>query len=405
MANVEFDNTGEAFEADRYGTYAMLRREGAVHRRVMKSGWVIHDVTRYQDVVGVLRDRRFRTVKFAPELVEQLLQQPESPLHTLARIVDCVLLVKDDEDHRRLRSLVNRAFTPRVVQDLQPRIAALVDDMLGEPLATGGLDIIEQLAAPLPVIVIAELLGLPTSDYPLLKRWSDRTATFIDGTIREQGLPEAAEAATEMGAYLEGIFAARRKEPRDDLISGLVHATVDGERLTENEVLATTWLVLAAGHETTTNLIGNGMLALMQHRDQWERLCADPTLIGSTVEELLRFDAPVQATSRIPVEDVEVAGFPIAAGEETLVYLASANRDSDVFDDPERLDIARADNRHVSFGFGAHFCVGAALARLEAQEVIAALARRAPNMVWDGRTPQWRKGLILRGLERLDVAL
>lgn len=404
MTEIEFDNTGAAFEADRYGTYAMLRRESPVHRRVMKSGWVIHDVTRYQDVVSVLRDRRFRTVKFAPEIVEQLLKQPDSPLHTLARIVGSVLLVKDDDDHRRLRGLVNKAFTPRVVQDLRPRIAALVDTMLQEPLRRGGLDIIADLAAPLPVIVIAELLGLPTSDYPLLKRWSDRTATFIDGTIREQGLPQAAEAATEMGAYLEDVFAARRREPREDLISGLVHATVDGERLTENEVLATTWLVLAAGHETTTNLIGNGMLAMMQHHDQYERLCSDPSLIGSAVEELLRFDAPVQATSRIPFEDVEVAGRTVAAGEETLVYLASANRDPEVFDDPDRLDIGRADNRHVSFGHGAHFCVGAALARLEAQEVVGALARCAPGMAWDGQPPKWRKGLILRGLERLDVS-
>jgi cytochrome P450 len=227
--------------------------------------------------------------------------------------------------------------------------------------------------------------------------------TFIDGTIRDQGIASAAAAADELCAYMERIIEARRREPRDDLISGLVAARDQGDRLDTNELLGTIALIMGAGHETTTNLIGNGMLALLRNPDQLDRLRREPERIGSAVEELLRFDSPVQLTSRIPLRDLVVSGEPVGRGREVVVFLGSGNRDPEVFTDPDVLDIARDEARPLSFGHGAHFCLGASLARLEGQVAIAALVERLPNLKLASDELAWRPGIVLRGLRSLPL--
>jgi cytochrome P450 len=265
------------------------------------------------------------------------------------------------------------------------------------------MDLRTDFAAPLPIIVIAELLGLPPGDRVQLREWSDRMATFIDGTIRDAGIPEAAVAADQMCAYMERIIELRRREPRDDLISALALAHEEGDQLSDDELLATIGLILAAGHETTTNLIGNGVLALLRHPDQLAALRREPERIDTAVEELLRFDSPVQTTSRIPTREIEVRGVRIPAGREVGLYLGSANHDPEVFTDPAVLDITRNEGRHLSFGYGAHFCLGASLARLEGQLAILALTERLPALQLAEPDLTWRSGIVLRGLKRLPL--
>jgi cytochrome P450 len=290
-----------------------------------------------------------------------------------------------------------------MVESMRPRIEAIVDELLAEITPRGEMDLLTDYAAPLPIIVIAELLGMPPEDRVQLRSWSDRMATFIDGTIRDAGIPEAAVAADAMCAYMESIIEQRRREPKDDLISALVSAREEKDQLSDDELLATIGLILGAGHETTTNLIGNGVLALLRHPDQLAKLRREPELIETAVEELLRFDSPVQATSRIPIRDIEVRGVAIPAGREIGLYLGSANHDPEVFPDPEVLDITRDDGRHLSFGHGIHFCLGAALARLEGQIAIRALAERLPGLKLASSDLTWRSGIVLRGLKQLPV--
>jgi cytochrome P450 len=403
-----FDFTRPAFRRDPYATYRALRESAPLHcvQGAIGRFWVL---TRHADVTAVLRDPRMsveRVARLAPAPLAPG-TDPES-LHPLARalrVFSRVMLFRDPPDHTRLRGLVGRAFTPRMVEALRPRIAALVHELLA-PLADGAaFDVVTELAEPLPILVIAELLGLPAGDRQDLKRWSDDLAALLDGSIALQHLGPASQSAVEVLAYLREQLAARRRSPREDLISAMLAARDRDENLDDDEILATTLLVMGAGHETTTNLIGNAVLALLRHPDQLARLRREPGLGPAAVEEFLRFDSPVQATARVARTPIELHGRTIPAGEEIGLLLGAANRDPDAFPEPDRFDVGRGDARHLSFGHGVHFCLGANLARLEAELAVAGLLARAPRLAAAASddTLEWRPGWLLRGLLRLPV--
>jgi hypothetical protein len=406
---VELDFESEEFRSDPYPVYARLRREAPVARGDRRGFWLL---TRHADVISVLRDPRSSVDRpFQPKPPSDPDVDPTT-LHPLARALRAlsrVMLFRDPPDHTRLRGLVSRAFTPRTVLRLRPRIQGIADELLAEPLARGSLEAIGELAAPLPLLVIAELLGLPREMRADLKRWSDDLAIMLDGSVAPKYIGRAVSSAVQFVDYLRGVVAERRRAPQEDLISDMLAAR-DAEAggsgaLDEDEVLGTSLLVLAAGHETTTHLIGNGLLALLRHPEEQARLRADPKLLPVAVEEMLRFEPPVQATSRVVLEDVEIGGVRIPAGDELGLILAAANRDPEIFAEPDRFDVARADNPHLSFGFGIHFCLGAALARLECEIAIATLLARTRSLALAADRLERRPGFLFRGVEALPVAL
>jgi hypothetical protein len=394
-----FDPQDPAFQADPYPVYAVLRDQAPCYVGRVRS-FPFHFVTRYEDVAAALRDPRLSAKKYPDDMLAEGV--PDS-FRRLGELLTHMMLLKDAPDHTRLRGLVNKAFTPRVVDGLRPRAAAIVEELLDVVQPSGRMDVIRDLATPLPVIVIAELLGIPGADRERFKQWSDEIAVVMDGSIRTAGLPAAARSAGELAAYLGTQVAARRASPRDDLLSRLIAARDREDALSEEELIATCVLILLAGHETTTNLIGNGMLALGEQPEAQERLRRDPALARSAVEETLRFDSPVQLTSRVALERVEIAGVPIEPGVEVDLSFGAANRDPAQFPDPDRFDVERAPNRHLSFGLGAHFCLGAPLARLEAQVAFEAIAARIPGWKLERAGIRRRPGLVLRGLESLPI--
>jgi unspecific monooxygenase len=313
----------------------------------------------------------------------------------------------DPPDHTRLRGLVNKAFTPRVVESLRPRIVEIVDDLMGALAGRTEFDVIEDLAYPLPVQVICEMLGVPAEDHVKFREWSREAARSLDPdfVLPPEVQERRQKAFDEFSAYFAELVAKRRADPRNDLLSGLIAAEEQGQKLTENELVATGLLLLIAGHETTVNLIANGMLALLRHPGQMDRLRQEPQIVQSAVEELLRFDPPVQLTARVALEDIDIGGDVLKKGQMAVLLLASANRDPDQFADPEVLDLTRADNRHLSFGMGIHFCLGAPLARIEGQIAIGALARRLVNPRLAQDVQRYKENLVLRGLEALPVAV
>ena len=386
--------------SDPYPLYKRLREKDPVHRSHAIFGWVLF---RHADCLELLRDPRFSAddrnfVGFARQqaiAVADGLADPDGK-------DEPVMLRRDPPDHTRLRGLVNKAFTPRAIETLRQRVEEIADEILDNLVKRREFDLIEDFAVPLPVTVIAEMLGVPTKDLALFKRWSDHLVGFLD----PQASPGAAvlrRTADEFFAYMGNIAAERRRQPTDDLMTALVQAEEQGRHLSEQELHGTLALLLAAGNETTTNLIGNGMLALLQHPRELERLREQPELIDGAIEELLRWDSPVQFTMRIPTADLEFRGNRFKKGEAVIAVLGSANRDPSIFPDPDRLDIGRAESRHLSFGYGIHFCLGAQLARLEAQIAFRELLRRMPDLRMPEFKPRWRRLTFLRGLERLPL--
>jgi cytochrome P450 len=390
---------GPRMLANPYPYYARLRRADPVHWAAQFGGWVL---TRYADVTALLR-----SPDVSSDRVASARQRFGPQFCGLDEVREHSMLNADPPRHTRLRLLVNKAFTPRTVEGLATFIKKFVDDVLGAAAARGRMDLMADLAFPLPATVIAEMLGVPPQDRDRFKKWSDQTTAAI-GNLPSNLSPEvvrkAVRAMAELVSYLRGIIAQRRAEPRDDLLSALVKAQEEGDRLSDAELLGNSVLLLNAGHETTTNLIGNGTLALLRHPDQWRRLRDDPELIPTAVEELLRYDSPVQFTSRILKADMELGGKSLRAGQVVLLLLGAANRDPEQFSDPDRLDVGRPDNKHVAFGLGPHFCLGAPLARLEGRIVLEALLRRMPDLRLDGPTPRYRQNFNLRGVETLPVA-
>jgi cytochrome P450 len=302
--------------------------------------------------------------------------------------------------------LVVKAFTPRIVENLRPRIQSLVDEMLDSVQPKGEMDIIADLAYPLPATVIMEMIGIPLADRDRMKTWSDQQVAYLSvGRPNAETADLYRSSQFEMMEYYRGLIAERRRSPQDDLLSGLIAAEEAGDRLSELEMLTTCVFLLVAGHETTTNLIGNGMLALLQFPDQLEKLRTDPGLMRNAVEELLRYDAPVHRPARIAAEDFELGGRTICRGQLIWQLLGAANRDPAEFPDPNRLDLARANaGRHVAFNSGSHFCLGAPLARAEAAIAIGTLLLRLPKMRLATDTPDWNENMHFRGLKRLSVA-
>jgi cytochrome P450 len=388
------------FRADPYPVYRALQAKHRVYSSRLLAGTYL--LPRYDDIVAVLADPRFSVDRRETDVFKRL--QPFRGLSPdFVATIQSALLTTDPPAHTRLRRMVNKAFTPRVVEGLRARVQALVDELLDAVAARGEMELIRDLAYPLPVIVIADLLGIPREDRERIKEWSDTLALLLDPLQAVDGLTPTERAYHEITAYMRPIFTLRREQPRDDLISALVAVEDDGQRLSETELLALSMLILGAGHETTTNLIANGVLALLRHPDQRRRLQDDPSLIGSAVEEFLRYDSPVQLTDRAVTVDCEIAGQPIRRGAVVALLLGAANRDPSRFADPDRLDIDRHDNHHLSFGHGAHFCLGAALARLEAQIAIATLLRRFPDFDGQQTPAQWKRSMVLRGPIALRV--
>jgi cytochrome P450 PksS len=312
------------------------------------------------------------------------------------------MLHMDPPDHTRLRALVSKAFTPKLIEQMRERVQRLTDELLNDVQERGHMDLIRDYALPVPMTIIAEMLGVPVEDRHKFRHWS--RALFLSSTW---GLLKAIPNALALLRYLRRIIKKRRADPQDDLISALIRAEEAGDTLSEEELLAMAGLLLVAGHETTVNLIGNGMLALLENPEQMQKLRNNPALIKSAIEELLRYTSPVEsATERYAREDLTIAGVTIRRGEMVGAVIASANRDERQFTNPDSLDITREPNKHLSFGLGTHFCLGAPLARLEGQIAISTLLRRAPDLrlTVGPSALRWRPGLILRGLEALPVA-
>lgn len=394
MADLVFNPMDPAFVADPYPTYHRLRAEDPVHHSPL-GFWIL---TRYDDVAMALRDPRLAKEAIAAFIAARF-----------GRAVPALglsMLDRDPPDHTRLRSLVSKAFTPRVVEGLRPHIQEIVDGLLDRVQDAGAMDLIEQFAYPLPVIVICELLGVPVEDHERFKGWSLDIARGLDSILLppDSEVPRRSIASRHaLADYFRELIARRRAAPRDDMLSALIAAEEAGDRLSEEELLATCILLLIAGHETTVNLIGNGTLALLRHPDQLRKLRENPGLIGSAVEELLRYDGPVQRTARIPSEDIVIDGHTIGKGEMVMPFIGAADRDPAQFREPDRLDITRTDNRHLAFGWGIHFCLGAPLARVEGQIAINTLVQRLPKLALAADTPQFRQSLTLRGLSSLPV--
>ncbi|MCV7009303.1 cytochrome P450 [Mycobacterium gordonae] len=359
-------------------------------------------LTRYRDVHSVLRDPRFSVERLrAPLMRDNLDRMPEFLRQSATGMRS--MLIMDPPDHTRVRKLVNQAFTPKRVAALRGHIEVIVRELVDEAQAKGSFDLIHDVAEPLPAIVIAELLGVPAEDHRQFRQWS---SAMINGFASPGAEARAtgAEAARQIFDYLADIIAARRRAPREDLISAMIAAQEERDALTDAELLATGNLLLLAGHETTTNLIGNGTLALLREPDQWKRLGKEPALLPTAIEELLRYDGPVQATVRVALEDVAIDDQVIPEGSLVLVSIGSANHDPDTFENPDQLDLARVPNPHLAFGFGTHFCLGAPLARLEARLALDALTQRFPGLSLMNDRPVYRTNPVLRGLTSLDVA-
>ena len=413
---------------DPYAFYCSLRNAKPVLRApVEASGPGLWILTRYRDVERMFRDPRFSAVRHHSPLVRRFVDGLAPPDADVNGGLGS-LLSMDAPAHTRIRSLVSKAFTARRIAALRARIEAIVSGLLEKFPRSGCFDLIESLAAPLPAIAIAELLGVPPEDHSLFKDWTTR---LVDAT--RSGSPllgrttqllvavgnaprtpagdrEAAEsrasvetAIAQLTDYLRSTISLRRQSPRDDLLSAMIEAQQERDALTDSELLAISNLILMAGQETTTNLIGNGVLALLRHPGELVRLRRQPALLPLAIEEMLRFESPVQGSARVPLEDVRLDGETLPAGALVVGVIGAANRDPEVFPDPDRFDIARSGNRHLAFGHGAHFCLGAALARLQGEVALRALLASFPKLELAADALAWRPNFALRGLSALPI--
>ncbi len=380
---------------DPYPTYARLRSRSPAHRSRVLNAWVF---TRYADVEAILRDyRRFSNVPTNRSL-------PPRQRSALPSRADWTMLFHDPPEHTRLRALVNKAFTPRAVDALEPHIRTIMGQLLDDIDDPSGFDLIAAVANPLPVIVIAEMLGVPPEDREQFKHWSDERARLLEPVITPEERKRALDAGESFDAYFKPVIEARRRAPQDDIVSALAQAEEEGDKLTTREVLNMLRLLLVAGNETTTNLLGNGLLSLLRNPEQLQLLQEDQSRIPAAVEELLRFDSPVQLDFRGVLEDCEVNGASLRRGDGAVLAIGAANRDPEVFDEPERLDVQRSRGSNISFGRGVHHCIGAPLARLEGRIALEVLLERFSSMRLLTDRPVFRRAIVLRGLESLPMA-
>jgi cytochrome P450 len=397
---LQFNPADPAINADPFPLFRRLQDEDPVHWSDPVRGWVI---TRYEDVRAIALERAMSADRVRP-FFNLLPGEEQRRLADLGHYLTLWAVFKDAPDHTRLRGLMNRAFTPRAIEALRPNIERLVDDLIDAIVARGSADLIADFAYPLPASVIMDMLGVPRSDLATMKVWSDEIALFVGIARATPGKHARAQAGTrEMAAYFRRLVAERRKAPRDDMISALIAAEEETRRLTEDEIVATCILLLFAGHETTTNLIGNGVIAFLRHPDEMAKLRARPELAASAVEECLRYDGPSGALARVVAVEHEMGGRRLRQGERVYAWMNAANRDPRRFSDPDRFDIERPDNRHLTFGHGAHFCLGAPLARVEAQIAFPRIFARLDRLELAADRFEWIDSLILRGVKKLPV--
>lgn len=376
--------------------YARGRRDYPVYRHPELP---IVSVFRYADVQSILKDPETWSSRFpAPPGVD-----PE-------KVPEPSMLGQDPPQHTRLRGLVSQAFTPRIIRRLEPRMREIADELIDRALDAGEVDFVRALTYPLPVIVIAEIIGIPAEDREQFKSWSDAAIANLGNGLFVPPTPERlrqlGSLIGEMGQYFSRLADERRRRPREDLLTGLVQAEVEGSKLSHDEMIRMLVLLLVAGNETTTTLIGNAVIELLDHPDELARLRAEPQRIASAVEEVLRFSSPVQMDPRFATRDVEVGGVSVRAGQFAISWLGSANRDEEVFADADRFDIARDDNRHLAFGFGVHYCLGANLARLEAQVALGSLLAKTRSFEHAGAAPlPLHPSIVFRGFTELPLRL
>ncbi len=395
-----FDPWSPAFVADPYPAYAALREQGRAVYCPPTGQWL---VPHHADVGALLRDRRLGRTYLHRFSHEEFGRTPPPPAHEPFHVLNGNgLLDLEAPDHTRIRRLVSAAFTPRTVARLAPTVERLAGELIAAFVADGGGDLLTAVAEPLPVAVIAETLGIPEADRAPLRPWSAAICGMFELNPDEATAAAAVRASVEFSGYLRELIALRRRNPGDDLVSALIAAHRDGERLTEQEMVSTCVLLLNAGHEATVNTTVNGWWTLLRHPDALAALRAGPGALPTAVEELLRYDTPLQMFERWVLDDVELGGTVIPRGSEVALLFGSANRDPARFTDPDRLDLARADNPHVTFGAGIHYCLGAPLARLELAASFGALLAAAPRLRLL-REPRWKPGYVIRGLTELVV--
>jgi len=397
------DFSSQRFKANPFPLYARLREEAPVFRFTGAMKETVWLVTRYDDVSLVLKHASLSKDVFGGVAAAERRQKMPWLLKLFAPLSQN-MLSKDPPDHTRLRSLVHKAFTPRLIERLRSRVQALSDRLLDAAARKGSMDLVAEYALIVPVTIIAEMLGVPSGDYRKFQHWSNRLISNTNLWDVMLSVP----SVLMFTRYLRELIAQRRSSPGEDLLSALIQAEEAGDRLTPDELVSMVFLLLVAGHETTVNLISGGTLALLQHPEQLERLRKEPDLIGPAVEELLRYASPVEiSTERFTREDLTVAGVTIPRGNLVFASIASANRDERHFKDPDALDLGREPNRHMSFGMGIHYCLGAPLARLEGQIALQTLVNRFPNLrlARPAESLKWRTGVLMRGPKQLPVSL
>ncbi len=402
-----FDPFDPTWASDPFPLYADLRERAPIHRNRL-GFWVL---ARHEDCLAVLRDRRASSdslnidIDRMPEGFRAPI--PQDDAIALAMMEMRPFLFRDPPDHTRLRGLVSKAFTPKVVESLRDRTLQVVDELLDAAIQADRVDLLEEFAYPLPVRIICDMLGVPVEDQDRFKGWSGALARGLDPDflLTEEIITARGQAVAQFAQYFFELLAERRRAPGDDLLSRLVEAEDGDSVLSEAELLSTCILLLVAGHETTVNLISGGTLALLRHPDQFERFRTDPGVIRSGVEEMLRFVSPVQLTGRALTEDCEFGGVELAKGDFAMLLLASANHDPAQFEEPERFDVGRTPNNHLGFGFGIHHCLGAPLARMEAQVALGSLVRRAPRLSLTVDHVVYKHNIVLRGMESLPVSM
>ena len=394
------------FLANPYPIFAQMRSNDPIYWSAESNYWIL---TRYADIISMVQSDRLSSNRIAAHSA-RMPDEAKAYFRPFFTAVSSWMLMIDPPDHTRLRALVVNAFTPHVVENMRGLVQDLVNNMLAAVKDQGRMDVMTDLANPLPATVIAELLGVPGTDQRQFKEWSDDIAVALSG-IDTGGSKEelfrlydvAQKSLLALSDYFRERVVELRRSPRENLLSALAQAEEQGDRLSEDELFANCVLLMIAGHETTTNLIGNGILALLQNPGQREALASNPELIGSAVEELLRYDSPVQKMGRIALADIDVGGKHITKGQLVCVSFAAGNRDPEQFESPEQLDITRKPNRHLAFGHGLHYCVGAALARLEGQIAINGVLRSLPKIQLASENLEWYRNFTLRGLKSLPV--
>ena len=397
------DLLSPAYLADPYRYYRELREQDPVHWSARLNSWVL---TRYEDVHAALNDPRLKSGQRVQSYADALPQDSQTQLQPLYDQIGKWIGNMDPPDHPRLRRLVNTVFTARMVEHQRNNIEALVDQLLDQAAKLQTFDFVNRFAYSLPAIVIAEMLGVPTDERERFMRWSD-DLTAYSGTAKAQwdAASQAARSAGELSVLFKQLADQRRAEPRDDLITRLVQVESEGDRLSEKELLGMCGFLIVAGHETTMGLLSDGLLALLRNPDQWQRLKDEPNLAPSAVEECLRYDSSIQHQTRVATEPFELHGRLIEADQRVMPFLGAANRDPHEFPDPDRFDITRSPNRHVAFGYGPHFCIGAPLARLEAQIAFAKLAERFPDIQLEQTEITWRYHTSQRNPVELRISV